>query len=291
MKKIIVTGADGFVGRHLVNLLKENPDNEVISLDRNQADITDLVSLNKFIRSHQPDQVYHLAGFASGAGKDKDLIFKVNIDGTLNILKALQALEKPVKILLASTAYVYGNTPTCADEKITANAKSFYDQSKIKMEEEAAKYQGEKLQIVITRASNHSGPGQKLGFVIPDFCEQIIKADNNGTIQVGNLDALRDIFDVRDCVRAYEIVMNEGQSGEIYNIGTGETISIKEILEKLIQISNKSIQYQIDPARMRPSDIVKNCVNANKIKELGWQPQISLEKTLLDTYDYYRTQI
>jgi len=108
-------------------------------------------------------------------------------------------------------------------------------------------------------------------------------------ILVGNLSSKRDIFDVRDCVRAYKLLMVKGKPGEIYNIGPGRSVSIKEILAKLIRISGKKISYHIDEKRMRPSDIAKNCVNSVKIKKLGWQPKISLEKSLKDSYHYYLT--
>lgn len=295
--KILVTGSNGFVGKYLVELLKQNNRDKVFGLDRDNADITNFNSVKKYIKKIQPDQVYHLAGFASGAGKDKDLIFKVNINGTENILRALietkqhpRGVVKPVRVLLASTAYVYGNTDTCTDENSKTNAISFYDQSKLKMEEWALRQcsgRARTIDIVITRATNHTGPGQKPGFVVPDFCQAIANSKSGQTIAVGNLEAKRDLFDVRDCVRAYKIVMEKGKSGEIYNIGTGKTVSIKEILEKLIKISGKNIKYKIDPTRMRASDIANNCVNASKIMQLGWRPEIELNKTLEETYKYY----
>lgn len=291
--RIVVTGSDGFVGKYLVELLKKsNPPtggDEVFGLDKSQADITDYNSVKKYLAKIKPDQVYHLAGFASGAGKDKNLIFEVNVNGSINILKSLKEFDRPVKVLLTSTAYVYGDTPKCATENSKTDAKSFYDQSKLKMEKEAIKYRSNNIEIVITRASNHTGPGQRLGFVVPDFRSQIAKAKDGDIIEVGNLDAERDLFDVRDCVRAYKIVMDKGKSGEVYNIGTGKTISIKEILKKLIKISKKDINYSIDLKRIRPSDIKKNCVNASKVKKLGFKPKISLDKTLRDTYKYYLT--
>ncbi|KKQ17960.1 MAG: Polysaccharide biosynthesis protein [Berkelbacteria bacterium GW2011_GWA1_36_9] len=285
--KIIVTGSNGFVGKHLIELLKKNKENIIFPLDFKQADITKYAEVKAYLEKIKPDQVYHLAGFASGAGKDKDLIFKVNIEGTLNILKALKVIGKPVRILLASTAYVYGNTPVCVKEDGKIDTKSFYDQSKIKMEEEGLKYQNGKIKIVITRASNHTGPGQKLGFAVPDFCSQITKAKDDAEIIIGNLSAQRDLFDVRDCVRAYELIMRKGMSGEIYNIGTGKTIEVKKILEMLIKISSKNISYKIDSKKMRPSDIEKNCVDSSKVSVLGWAPKIALEKTLRDTYNYF----
>lgn len=285
--KILITGHDGFVGQYLVKLLKRDSRNRVYGLDRKQADITNFSQVEKYLLKIKPDRVYHLAGFASGAGKDRDLIFRVNVQGTLNILKTIKDIGKPIKILLASTAYVYGNISKCANENSIIDAKSFYDQSKIKMEQEALKYISGNIEIVITRASNHTGPGQKPGFVVPDFCSQIAKSKTGEEILVGNLAAKRDFFDVRDCVRAYKLVMQDGKSGQIYNIGTGKTVSIKEILEKLIKISGKKLSYKIDPQRMRPSEIKKNCVNSTKIKKLGWQPKIGLEKTLKDTYRYW----
>jgi len=295
MIKIIVTGSSGFVGKHLINLLKKDFRNRVFPLDMAQADITKFSQVKKYLNRIRPDQVYHLAGFASGAGKDHDLIFRVNVDGTINILKSLKEIGRPVKVLLASTAYVYGNTPKCASENVALVGHSFYDQSKIKMEKEALKYQDENIQIVITRATNHTGPGQRLGFVVPDFCQQIVKTKSGGKIMVGNLDAKRDFFDVRDCVRAYKLIMAKGNppagGGEIYNIGTGKTITIKEILEKLIKISGKKISYKLDPQKMRPSDIAKNYVNAAKLHKLGWKPKISLDKTLKDTYEFYKNNL
>ena len=288
--RIIVTGSSGFVGQHLTELLKKDSNVKVFPLDLKQADITKYSEVKKYLEKIKPDQVYHLAGFASSAGKDKELIFKVNVQGTINILKALKELKKPVKVLLASTAYVYANTPKCATEKTKTVGNSFYDKSKIEMEKEALKYQSDNIQIVITRASNHTGPGQKLGFVVPDFCEQIVKTKSGGTIMVGSLEAYRDFFDVRDCVRAYKIVMTKGESGEIYNIGTGKVIQIKKILAMLIKISKKKIRTKPDPDRMRPSDISKNCVDYSKLKKLGWKPSISLEKTLKDTYNFYCSQ-
>src|SRR3972149_1059149 len=167
--KIIVTGSDGFVGGNLFDLLKKGKD-KIFPLDLKQADITNYQAVKKYLSKIKPDQIYHLAGFASGAGKDRDLIFLVNVQGTLNILKSLKEIGRPVKILLASTAYVYGNTPNCANEESKINANSFHDKSKIKMEQEGLKYISSNIKIVITRASNHTGPGQKPGFVVPDFC-------------------------------------------------------------------------------------------------------------------------
>src|SRR3972149_8595773 len=135
--KIIVTGSAGFVGSHLIELLKKDSKNRIYPLDREQADITNYSQVLSYLKKIRPDQVYHLAGFASGAGRDRGLIFKVNVDGTLNILKALKEIDRPVKIMLASTAYVYGNTPKCAREDSPIDAKSFYDQSKIEMERQA----------------------------------------------------------------------------------------------------------------------------------------------------------
>ncbi len=284
INKIVVTGSDGFVGKYLVALLKKSKKNQVFPLDRKQADITKAVEVKKYLAKIKPDQVYHLAGFASAAGKDKDLIFKVNVSGTINILESLIGIGKPCRVLLASTAYVYGNTPTCAKEGQKTSPNGFYDKSKVRMEQEALKIKNANLEIIITRAANHTGPGQKLGFVVPDFCSQIAKAKDGDEIMVGNLEAKRDLFDVRDCVKAYKIAMEKGESGEVYNVGSGRPVKIMKVLDEIISLSKKKIKKIADPNRMRPSDISKNCVSPRKLQKLGWQPRISLKKTLKDVY-------
>lgn len=301
---ILITGISGFVGEYLAQEIVSHAKRaQVFGIDRStrgfkifpklfkkikilQCDITNSIDVKRAIEEVNPDQIYHLAGFASGAGKDKKLIFNVNVNGTINLLKSLQKINKKVKILLSSTAYVYGNTLKCANENSKIDAKSFYDQSKIEMEKKSKKFQSKNLQIIIARPTNHIGAGQKLGFVVPDFMNQIINAKNNGKILVGNLKAQRDFFDVRDCVLAYRIIMKKGKVGEIYNIGTGKTIFIKEILEKLIKISGKKITHKSNPKRMRPSDIAINCVNPSKLKRLGWQPKIGIDKSLRDVYRF-----
>lgn len=307
--RILISGVSGFVGQHLAQYLSDHEKNaEIFGIERNirpfelfpsltkkikviNCDITNKHEVDQAINQIRPQEVYHLAGFASGAGKDRELIFSVNIDGTVNLLESLTKVNLPVKVLLASTAYVYGAVKKCANEKALLCPKSYYDQSKVKMEIESRRFISDDLQIIITRATNHAGAGQSLGFVVPDLAQQIASAKDDAQILVGNLQAKRDLFDVRDCIMAYHLVMKKGLNGEVYNLGSGKVRSIKEILEKLIKLSGKKISYKIDPLRTRPSDILLSCVDLAKIKALGWKTHIKLDQTLQDVLCYWQRKV
>lgn len=305
--KVLITGISGFVGEYLTKILKEHNNNvQIFGLERNtipfklfpelnksiqviNCDITDRERIDEIIAKIQPDQVYHLAGFASAAGKDQGLIYDVNVQGSINVLNALKKLNKKPRILLASTAYIYGNTLQPAKEDDKIHPQGPYARSKAEMEKQALR-NNDSLEIIISRTVNHSGPGQKLGFVVPDFVSQIAKVHNNEKILVGNLEAQRDFLDVKDVVEAYLILMKKGISGQIYNVSSGKTISIQKLLEKIIEISGKKVKIKIDPTRVRPIDIKINCLDYCKIKKLGWQPKVNFDQTLKNVLQYWQTR-
>lgn len=310
MKKILITGISGFAGSFLSEyLIKKkdiqlfgtifgNKDIDNIDCLRDkiklfECDIRNMDRVKEIIFKVKPDYLYHLAAFASGAGEDKEKIFKINVKGTLNILESCKALNKRVKILLASTGYVYGSNEDKIPFKETdpVSPIGFYAQSKLEMENEARKYLNSNLEIIITRAFNHTGPRQSLQFVIPSFAFQIANCEKSkqSEILVGNLEAVRDFSDVRDVVRAYDLILEKGKSGEIYNIATGRGWSIQEVLNKLLTFSKKKISIRKDPKRMRQSEIKISIGSFEKIKRItGWQPTIKLETTLKDTLNYWR---
>jgi len=298
--KILVTGGAGFAGQWLLAYLKEKqPKADLYNLDRAPAkiatsilcDLLDLKKINNIVTEIAPDQVYHLAAFASAASLEYDLIFKVNVGATENILKALAQTGKKVKILLISSLYVYGTVPVPAKETNPLDPHGVYAQSKAEMEKLAQKYGSNRLQIVIVRPANHTGPGQRLGFVIPDFAYQIAQIEAKGqkpVLKVGNLSPRRDFLDVRDVVSAYHLLMKKGPSGEVYNIATGHPYTIEEILNKLLALAKVKIKIVSDKSKLRKVDLPLSSGNPTKIKKIGWQQKIGLDQTLKDVLNYFR---
>ena len=312
--KVLITGISGFVGKYLVEeLVNEQPDIEINGTYFDDKELPSLGDLREKIELHscnigdpqqvqevlakvQPDQIYHLAAMSSGAEEDRQKVFAVNVDGTLNILQACKKLDKKVKILLASTGYVYGSSDNARPFSECGKIKpmGIYAESKTEMEKKALGNKPKNVELVISRAFNHTGPGQTPNFVIPAFAQQIADieaAKNDPTILVGNLEATRDFFDVRDAVRAYRLIMNDGKPGEIYNMASNEAIKISDLLDKLLTLSTKKISIKQDKERLRPSDLAYSVGDYSKIKsELGWSPAISLDQTLLDVLEYWRQQ-
>jgi len=300
---ILITGISGFVGEYMAKLIaNKNPNSKIFGIERNvrrfsifpelnkkvkiiECDITNYESVYNAIKKIKSDQIYHLAGFASAGGQNKDLIYKINVDGTRNLLKSIQIVNNKAKIVLVSTSYVYGNTNKPVLESARVNPNGAYAESKLKMEHMARK-EFKNMNIVIVRPVNHSGPGQKLGFVIPDFISQVVNIKSK-IINVGNLKAEREFLDVRDVVSAYYIVMAKGLSHEIYNISRGKTISIENLLKKIIKMSGKNLTIKMDIAKAKPIDIKSNSLNSKKIRCLGWKPKYSIDETLKNVFLFY----
>ncbi len=300
--RILITGITGFVGEYLAKeILKNNPNDKIFGIDRikktfqifpelnkkvkiYECDITNKLAIAKIIKIIHPDLVYHLAGYSSTKVQDKSLVYRINVSGTINILEALKQIHKKIRIILISSAQVYGETKKPATENQRTNPVGIYAQSKLEMEKKVQKFKRD-LEIIIIRPSNHTGPGQKAGFLVPDTVNKIINSKN--IIIVRNPETKKDISDVRDVVRGYVIVMEKGIPGGIYNIGSGKLKSIKIITNMLIKISNRKIkcQYQTSEERLKVSS-----VNPLKIKKLGWKPKYQLAQTLRAIYRYYIIQ-
>ena len=306
MKKILITGGTGFVGKHLAQLLTQDPAVELhLTTHRSGSkslnniffhsiDLNHQESVHSLIQSLQPQEIYHLAAFASVADSFSQpaTVLSNNYHLTLNLLEAARLHSPSSKILLISSADIYDKSLTSPiDENRLIKPTNPYAASKAAQDFLAQAYQQSfNLSIIIARPFNHIGPGQKTGFVVADFASNIIRAKLNkqaSIIKVGNLDAKRDFTDVRDMVQAYHLLMSKGQSGEIYNIGSGRTIKISDLLDQLITLSQTHIQVEIDPHKLRPIDYPEISVDNRKITTLGWQPQISFEQTLVDILDYW----
>jgi GDP-4-dehydro-6-deoxy-D-mannose reductase len=308
MSKILVTGANGFVGKHLLKELLENG-YEVVAIGGSQVaalDDTpgveymtlDLSSLDeaKQINFDGVTGVIHLAGLAAvGPSFDKPMEYiGVNIGLEINLFEAALAQNVKPKFLAISSGTLYdpkAEQPLSETSPVLPNSP--YAVSKIGQEQMAQYYATRGFEALIARPFNHIGPGQGPGFIVPDFAQQIVaiqKGEQTG-MTVGNLDAKRDYTDVRDIVRAYRLLIEKGKSGEIYNICSGNPISGHEILEGLSQAAGVESEVKQDPDKMRPSDTPVLSGNHDKITaDTGWQPEIDLQTTLTDVIADWRNK-
>lgn len=316
MKRILITGISGFVGHHLVTYFLSQSDYEVIGTYRSEASLTPLASIKDKLSLHQvdlmnpeevksviasikPDYIVHLAAKASAArsfGSPQETITN-NIVSQLNILEALkEANMQATRLLVVSSGEIYGmvrQEDLPIDEDTKLRPVSPYSVSKLSQDFLSYQYfLTYKQDIVRVRPFNHTGPGQKEGFVVSDFAKQIVeieKGKQEPIITVGNLDAKRDFTDVRDMVRAYHFALEKGISGEAYNLGSDKSVKISDILAMLLSLSTAKVEVKTDPTRFRPIDVPEIICDSSKFYNLtGWKPEIPLETTLKDILDYWR---
>lgn len=316
MKNVLITGITGFAGsflaEHLVQLDEYNIAGTFLSehslenvahikdqLDLVKVDLTQKDAIETLIAQKRPDMVFHLAALASVGASFKDPVatFHNNVDSQIFLLEAIKN-EKlfNTRVLIISSAEVYGyvqpeNIPL--NENAPLRPGNPYAASKIAQDFIGLQYAlSYKMPLIRVRPFNHVGPRQALGFVVSDFAKQIAdieKGKQEPIVRVGNLEAKRDFTDVRDMVKAYALLMEKGQAGEVYNIGSGVSHKIQEILDILIRLSNVQITIETDPAKLRPSDIPEIVSDNTKITDvIGWKPEVPLETTLKDTLDYWR---
>ena len=288
--KALITGAEGFVGRHLTAHLTACGDT-VIGVDRsNGPDLLDPTGLDALLAEVSPDVVYHLAGWSDiGASWSHPRVaFEVNATGTLNLLQACIANGRP-RVLAVSSADVYG-TVTAAELPLT-EASPFrpvtpYAASKIAADQLALQaWLGFGLEVIRVRAFNHLGPGQSTNFVAPAIAERIARneRERRTEVEVGNLTPRRDITDVRDVVRAYRLLIEHGAAGEAYNVCTGRDHSIAEIADLLISMASGPMHLVADPDLQRPVEIPVLRGDPGKLRAAtGWSPEIELRTTVAD---------
>lgn len=319
MKKALITGVSGFVGSHLLKqLLKGNKyqlfgtyiaekslDN--ISEFKNKISVIniDLNNKNKvlsLIKDIKPDFIFHLAAYTSPADSfefARDVIVN-NITAELNILDAVNRLKLlETRILITSSAEIYGivkKEDLPIDEETSLNPTSPYAVSKIAQDYLALQYfLSYKVQSIRVRPFNHIGPKQSANFVVSSFAKKIAEIEKRKIgpiLTTGNLDSKRDFTDVRDIVRAYDLIIENGKAGDVYNLGSGEAHQIKKILEMLLLHSKTKITIKSDKSLFRPVDNPELVCDCTKIKKvISWEPEILIEKTLKDTLDYWRNII
>jgi len=297
--KALITGANGFVGRHLAEHLRSRGD-EVVGSDRTQGgpDLADLAGWERLCLEVKPEVVYHLAGDANVGGSWQHPVetFRANAEGTLNLLLAAQA-SGVRRVLNVGSAEVYGRVPPerlPITETHPLEPLTPYAASKI-----AADFLGLQatlgygLEVIRVRAFNHIGPGQSEHFVAPAIALRIAQneRDGNDTVPVGNLSPQRDLTDVRDVVRAYRLLVELGEPGEVYNVCSGVAVAISEIGRQLLDMANRPMRLVNDPARQRPVDVpILVGDNSKLTAQTGWRPEIPISTTLKDLLEDCRSR-
>lgn len=302
--KALVTGANGFVGPYLVAELREHG-YEVDTTDVSgevtcRLDLTNSHAVETHLRTHAYDSIFHLAGFSSVARswQTPDRAIALNVLPTIYLLQAMSLHSPVTRLLVVGSSDQYGVLPGETEyiaETMPCRPKSPYAISKCTQEQMALSLaQSKNLSVVLTRSFNHIGPGQAEGFVVSDFSAgiaRIMKKEKPPVLSVGNTGAFRDFTDVRDVVRAYRLLMEKGRAGEVYNVGSGQMLSIQHILDTLVSLSGMDIAVAQDPARMRPIEILKLACDNTKLKtDTGWAPVYEIEDTLKDTLTYWLAQ-
>jgi len=305
-KRVLITGISGFVGPYLAKeLLKHRY--EVFGIDRSgglnkekeikvvKCDLLDKKNVFEVIKKIKPAFVFHLAGFSSVKDSwDKpELCRKINVEGTKNLLDALEKANLNSKVLIVTSAEVYGKPKALPlKENIVLYPESPYAKSRVEQEKLLLKYK--ELDWIVSRSFNHTGPGQQPIFVIPEFAKQLAEIKlkkSKPEIFVGNLKARRDFSDVRDVVAAYRILLEKGKSHEIYNVCSGKSYTVKSLLSKMIKMSGKKVKISADKNKFRPVDVMDLKGDNKKFKKLGYKFKYNIDKTLKDSLKWWVNNI
>jgi GDP-4-dehydro-6-deoxy-D-mannose reductase len=318
-KRLLITGAGGFVGGHLTHFVQsnnlatvfrtthrpagDNPVPPTISADIGlySGDLADAEFTNPVVRDVRPDLVIHLAAQSSVAESWKDPAATIvnNTVAQLRVLEAVAQFAATARVVVIGSSEEYGrglDSSDVATEDSPLRPTSPYAMSKVVQDYLGLQYYlGREIDVVRARPFNLFGPGQSDRFAIASFARQIAEAEagkRRPTIDVGNLEGRRDYTDVRDAVKAYWALLERGKSGEVYNVGGGGVRAIGDILSELIKLSRCSVEVRTDPSRYRPADSFSLIPNVSRIRdEIGWRPEIGFEQTVSDILADWRARI
>ena len=278
--RALITGAGGFVGAHLQRHLEDCGD-QVTATDRvtDGLDILDAAALLELFRRCEPEVVYHLAGASDvgGSWQTPQATFRANAEGTLNILWAAREADLPIT------------------EDLPLRPVSPYAASKVAADYVALQaFLGYEQHVVRARPFNHLGPGQTDKFVAPALASRVAanEIEGNSVVLVGNLSPQRDFTDVRDVVRAYRLLVDKGQAGQVYNVCSGAAIPVQDLAERLISLATIPMTLEADPDLQRPVDIPILLGDSSRIfADTGWKPEIPLDQTLEDLLNDRRKRL
>ena len=317
--KVLITGITGFAGSHLADhLLATQPDAEVAGLYRwrsrtenvehlvgrvrmVECDIRDATATREAIEAFRPDYIFHLAAqsFVPSSWRAPQETLSTNLLGQLNVFEAVRKSGLECRIQIAGSSEEYGlvhesELPITEDQPL--RPLSPYAVSKVGQDALAYQYfMSYGMPIIRTRGFNHTGPRRPSVFVCSDFARQVVEIERGmraPSLRVGNLDARRDFTDVRDTVRGYWLALAKGKPGEVYNVATGRSWAIREVLDMLVDFAGVKVEIGEDPERLRPSDVPRLEGDATRLREAtGWVPTIPFEQTLRDLLDYWRERL
>lgn len=306
----IVTGATGFAGSHLVDRLaadgrvigwRRSPGaarSSPLSVEWQTVDVLDAAGVATAIRNTKPDVIYHLAGAPQVDTSWRDVVphLTMNALGTHHLLRAIQRWRPQARVLIVTSAQIYqpGEDPIAEDAPLVP--PSPYGVSKLAQDQlamHAAEADG--LDVVVARPFNHTGPRQDAAFALPGFARQVAEIEAGiapPVIHVGNLDARRDLTDVRDVVAAYVRIVEAAPRGRAYNVCSGHAWRIGDLLEALRRRARVRFDVEVDPSRFRPNDVPMLQGDGTRIRtELSWSPQIPIEQTIADTLAGWRREV
>lgn len=313
--RAFVTGLDGFAGQWLARELTAAgadvaggsrvalpsysilAQTEAAGLRWFGFELTDRESVEKALTAARPDTVFHLAAQASVSESIADPVatYETNVVGTAMLLESVATTAPGATVVCVGSADSYGTVkPEELPLRETAELRPTnpYAASKTAAESIAMQYaRSARLRVIATRSFNHTGPGQRPAFAVPAFAKQIADIATGSAppvLRVGNLEARRDLSDVRDVVRAYRLIAERGESGVAYNVCSGSSVSMRSIVDRLVSIAGIEVTIEIDPQRLRPSDTPDLVGDNSRLREkTGWTRQIPLEQTLRDVYSWY----
>lgn len=296
----LITGAGGFVGRHLRSHSEASGD-DVVGLgpgDDLDVDVLDAGAVVDAVGEAEPEVVYHLAArsHVGDSWSDPGLVFRVNAEGTLNVLQACRT-HGVDRVVMVGSADEYGAVEDgsgALTEDAPLRPLTPYGASKVAADYLALQaFLGWGVPTVRVRAFNHTGPGQPDRFLIPALTRRVVECERSGAdeITVGNLDPVRDFTDVRDVVRAYRLLAEHGRPGEAYNVCSGIGTSVRGVLEQILALSTRPLEYRVDESLVRPVDVPRLVGDPSKLRgDTGWSPEFSLDQTLADVLDAWRAE-
>lgn len=268
------------------------------NVTRLSADVRDIAAVRSAIHEFQPDHIYHLAAISSveTSWRYPRVTCDVNVIGTLNVLEAGMSLPSPTRILNVSTAQVYAPSQLALSEESPLQPDNPYAASKAMAELLSVQYRKyESGGITTARAFNHVGAGQSPDFVLASIAKQFVEIEaglRRPTLVLGNIHVKRDFTDVRDIVRAYALLLEQGKTNEIYNVCSGSTRSIQKIIEDFETICGFKVEIETNPAKRRAGETAIVCGDSRKIRgAIGWRPEIPWTSTLHEILDYWRVTV